>query len=211
MIKILLLEDDLTLGESIEEMLCESGYETDWVKSGDEAADASYDKKYDLYIFDVNVPGMSGFELVDSLRGADDTTPAIFISAMVDMASISKGFEVGADDYIKKPFYPEELLLRIEARFGKRKKSLSLGGISFEPSSNEVYKDGKLVVLGEVQQPMLKLLLENIGKTVEKERFFELMEHPSDSALRFAINKLRHTTGWDIKNIRGVGYRVEKS
>jgi DNA-binding response OmpR family regulator len=75
---------------------------------------------YDLYLFDINVPDMNGFDLLEQLRNAEDLTPTIFISALSDIASITKGFALGADDYLKKPFYPEELLVRVEAKFAKR-------------------------------------------------------------------------------------------
>lgn len=207
----MLLEDDLILGETIHEMLLENGYEVDWVRDGQAACDATFENGYNLYIFDINVPEINGFDLVEQLRGADDLTPTIFISAMSDMAALSKGFKVGADDYIKKPFYPEELLLRIEARFLRKESPVSYGKISYNPQNNEVKKDGKLLSLGDVQLPFLRLFITNIGRTLSKESLFDLMEHPSDSALRVAINKLKSTTEWEIQNIRGIGYRIEKS
>ncbi|MDK9692840.1 MAG: response regulator transcription factor [Sulfurimonas sp.] len=211
MINILLLEDDLVLGETLHEMLSEGGYRCTWVMNGEAAADAAYDNRYDLYIFDINVPILNGFDLVESLRNAEDNTPAIFISAMTDIVAITKGFLVGADDYLKKPFYPQELLLRIEARFSRKSQLIKYGDITYNPISKEVTKQGHALSLGEVQLPFLALFITNIGRTLSKESLFELMEHPSDNALRFAINKLKHTTGWDIQNIRGVGYRIEKS
>ncbi len=207
----MLLEDDLILGETIHEMLLENGYEVDWVRDGQAACDATFENGYNIYIFDINVPEINGFDLVEQLRGADDLTPTIFISAMSDMAALSKGFKVGADDYIKKPFYPEELLLRIEARFLRKESPVSYGKISYNPQNNEVKKDGKLLSLGDVQLPFLRLFITNIGRTLSKESLFDLMEHPSDSALRVAINKLKSTTEWEIQNIRGIGYRIEKS
>lgn len=211
MIKILLLEDDTTLGETLHEMLIDAGYQSTWVSDGEAAAEAAYETGYDLYIFDINVPELNGFDLVQSLREAEDNTPTIFISAMSDIAAITKGFSVGADDYLKKPFYPQELLLRIEARFSRQKQLIAYGDITYNPLTKEVMKEGHVLSLGEVQLPLLVLFITNIGRTLTKESLFELMEHPSDNALRFAINKLKHTTGWNIENIRGVGYRIEKS
>lgn len=208
---ILLLEDDSILGETIYEMLIESGYKTTWVLDGDAAAEAAYKESYDLYIFDINVPQIDGFDLVEYLRSAEDRTPVIFISAMSDISAISKGFLVGAQDYIKKPFYPQELLLRIEARFLRQDKILEFKNITYSFFENEVKREGKVLSLGSVQLAFLKLFISNIGRTISKESLFELMEYPSQSALRVAINKLKQTTGWDIQNIRGVGYRIEKS
>ena len=207
--RILLLEDDFILGESIEEILREAHYHVDWVRNGDDAAQYAFDHTYDLYLLDVNVPEISGFELLEQLRDADDRTPAIFISAMTDIAAISKGFSLGADDYLKKPFFPEELLVRVEAKLAKRSLILRHGSITYNPKSNEVTKNDKLITLGDVQLPLLRLFISNIGRTLTKETLFDLMEHPSDSALRVAINKLKQTTSWDIINIRGIGYRIE--
>lgn len=199
------------LGETIHEMLLESGYEVDWVMDGGVACEASWQKRYDLYIFDINVPQINGFDLLEQLRNSDDTTPALFISAMTDLSAMTKGFRVGADDYIKKPFYPQELLLRIEARFLKKQTLLSYGKVSYNPQNDEVKKDEKLLSLGDVQLPLLRLFITNIGRTLSKESLFDVMEHPSESALRVAINKLKSTTKWEIINIRGIGYRIEKS
>ncbi|MDO8454537.1 MAG: response regulator transcription factor [Sulfurimonas sp.] len=207
--KILLMEDDFILGESIEEMLHEAHYDVDWVRNGVDAANQAYDVHYDLYLFDINVPEMNGFDLLEQLRNADDLTPTVFISALSDIVSITKGFALGADDYLKKPFYPEELLVRVEAKFSKCQSTFHYGAISYNPKTKEVTKSGTLLWLGDVQLPLLRLFITNIGRTLSKESLFELMEHPSDTALRVAINKLKHTTNWDIQNVRGVGYRIE--
>lgn len=207
--RILLLEDDFILGESIEEMLCEAHYEVDWVRNGDDAAQCAFEHTYDLYLFDVNVPDINGFELLEQLRDADDSTPTIFISALSDISSITKGFSLGADDYLKKPFFPEELLIRIEAKFAKLNQTIHYGAITYNPKTHDVTKDGKLINLGDVQLPLLRIFITNIGRTLTKESLFDLMEHPSDTALRVAINKLKQTTLWDILNVRGIGYRIE--
>lgn len=205
------MEDDIILGETIEEMLLEAHYDVNWVKDGEEAADASFDNRYDLYILDINVPKINGLQLLEDLRHAGDETSVIFISAMSDIATISKGFTLGAEDYLKKPFFPEELLVRIQAKMARKEKLIQFGEIEFNPQTREVKKYNHLITLGEVQLPFLQLFIENIGKTLTKESLFDLMEHPSDTALRVAINKLKHTTGWEIQNVRGIGYRLEES
>lgn len=207
--KILLLEDDILLGETLEEMLTDAHYEVDWVKDGEEAADATFDTSYDLYLLDINVPKINGLKLLEELREAGDHTRVIFISALSDIASITQGFRLGAEDYLKKPFFPEELLVRIDAKFAQSKKVIRHGEITFNPQNNEVHKGDRLITLGDVQLPLLRLFIQNIGKTLLKETLFDLMEHPSDSALRVAINKLKTTTNWEIQNIRAVGYRLE--
>ena len=209
--KILLLEDDYELAETLKELLEESAYEVDMVHTGNDAIDASYEKKYDLYVFDINVPDLSGIELLESLRSADDTTPTIFISALVDLNTIAKGFEVGADDYIKKPFFPEELLIRVKAKLASLSKDIRYKNLRYSPAKKELYIDEKIVSLGEVQECLCDIFMQNIGNVLDKSILMDCLVHPSDSALRVALNKLKTTTGLPIKNVRGVGYILEKS
>lgn len=210
-LKILLLEDDVILGETLEEMLQEAHYDVHLVKDGEEAVEATFNTLYDLYILDINVPKINGLKLLEELRNAGDETRVIFISALSDIASITKGFHLGAEDYLKKPFFPQELLVRIGAKLTKSQKIIEHGQITFHPQSNEVYKNTQLLCLGDVQLPLLRLFIQNIGKTVLKETIYDLMQHPSENALRVAVSKLKQTTEWDIQNVRAVGYRLERS
>ncbi|RUM70220.1 MAG: DNA-binding response regulator, partial [Sulfurovum sp.] len=117
--KILLLEDDQILCNSLKEFLELEGYSVDIAYRGPEAFDLTFENTYDLYILDVNVPEVDGFSVLSSLRESGDETPAIYITALTDINSISKGFAMGAEDYIKKPFDPEELVIRIKCKYGK--------------------------------------------------------------------------------------------
>jgi len=209
--KILLLEDDRLLAETLEELLQESGYEVVLVCSGDKAADVSYEQKFDLYIFDINVPEINGIDLLEALRSSDDKTPAIFISALIDLNSITKGFEVGADDYIKKPFFPEELLLRVNAKLGGKKSNFTYENLEYDNDASLLKKDGEILVLGEVQERLFKIFIQNIGSVLDKEVLFDCLENPSPTALRVAITKLKQTTGLNIQNLRGIGYTLEQS
>lgn len=207
--KILLMEDDAPLRETLCELLQDAGYNVDLAADGDEAAELSYTSKYDLYIFDINVPHINGFKLLEGLRNAADTTPVIFISALVDLASITKGFSLGADDYLKKPFFPEELLYHVRSKLSSKSLPITCGNISYDTLSNEVRYNGEFIYLGEVQQSLLLLFITNIGRTLDKEILLDALEHPSDTALRVHINKLKQTTHWEIVNVRGIGYRLE--
>lgn len=209
--KILLLEDDALLAETLVELLRENSYNVDLAGDGEEAADLSYDNTYDLYIFDINVPKINGFDLLEDLRNSDDKTPTIFTTALVDMNSIARGFEVGADDYLKKPFYPEELLIRVKAKLGTMKSVFTYNNLVYEESSNILKKDGTILVLGEVQERLFKLFIENIGGVLDKNILLSCLEHPSPTALRVAITKLKQTTGLKIQNLRGIGYTLEQS
>lgn len=209
MYKILLLEDDQNLGETLCELLEENGYRVDLAIDGEEAAEFSYNNSYDLYIFDINVPKMDGLELLDALRESQDLTPTIFISAMIDLKSMARGFALGADDYIKKPFFPEEILLRVDAKMQKLSLEIKCADISYNPSIKEIFKDGVRLSLSHMLLLMFDLLILAKGKIVDKDELYECMENPSPIALRVAITKLKQQTGLDIKNIRGVGYSLE--
>ncbi len=209
--RILFLEDDPVLADTVIDLLEDEGFGVEHVKEGEAALDRSYENDYDLYLFDVNVPGVNGFELLKALRDADDGTPAFFITALVDIASIGSGFASGADDYIKKPFDPDELIIRIRAKLAQSVQAIAYKGFSYDPGSRQLTHEGSPVDLGEIQKEIFHLLMTHLGQTVDKSHFFDVMEQPSDQALRVHITKLKQRTGLDISNVRGVGYRLEKS
>ncbi len=207
---ILLLEDDKTLAYTIRDILEENDYCVDIVRDGEAAANLSFEKNYDLYIFDINVPQINGIELLKDLRHAGDTTPTIYISALMDLTSITKAFDAGAEDYLKKPFYPEELLLRVNNRLqGKQQTIIEYQSIAYHPDTKEIFKDGKIISLGSVQIKLFDALMQNIGKLTLKEDLLELLEHPSNTALRVAMAKLKQKLEIEITNVRGLGYILE--
>jgi len=208
LIKILLLEDDPNLAKSLMKYLQRHDYEVDWAKQGEEAIDLSYDNKYDLYLFDVNVPLVNGIDVLIGLRQAEDRTPTIIISAQIDIDSMTKGFSAGADDYVKKPFDPEELLLRIKAKTMLLKESLSVHGYSIDASSHEVYRDNVLWGMGDVQKSIFVQLLSAYPNPASKEVLMESLVTQNDGALRVNIVKLKKETGLDIQAVRGVGYKI---
>jgi len=212
--KILLLEDDTLLGQTVKELLEYENYDVTLVEDGEEASEATFDTKFDLYVFDINVPEINGLELLEALRNAEDTTPTIFISALVDLETISKSFSLGAQDYIKKPFEPEELLIRINAKLASQQKNdtiIKYKDLEFNTQTKVLKKDGHITTLGEVQEKLFELFINNMGQVLDKDILMECLERPSSTALRTAITKLKHTTGLDIKNLRGVGYTLEQS
>jgi DNA-binding response OmpR family regulator len=210
-IKILLLEDDIDLGETIEEILEDEGYSVVWVKDGIEASDATYSHKFDLYIFDINVPEFNGLELLEALRGADDKTHTIFISALVDLDTISQAFDIGAEDYIKKPFFPEELLIRVKAKFNIYNRDIYYKSIRYNPKTSQIYKDDKSIQLSRMQLELFDFFIRNIDRVIDRDRILEETSIKSISALRVAITKLKQKTGFNIKNVHGVGYILEES
>ena len=215
--KILLLEDDEILAETLTELLEGEGIKITHVSDGEMALDATYMQEFDLLLLDVNVPFLNGFELLQSLRKSGDTTPAIFITALIDITSLSYGFEVGADDYIKKPFDFDELLIRIKAvlkkSFNQYSQKILLDEFIYDSIKNELYKDLQFVKLAPYELQLTKLFFKNLDKTVLKEWIFESFSQNremSEGALRVHINKLRKI-GLPIKTIKGIGYRLAKS
>lgn len=206
--KILLLEDDPNLAKSLIKYLQRHDYEVDWAKQGEEAIDLSYDNKYDLYLFDVNVPLVNGIDVLTGLRQAEDRTPTIIISAQVDIDSMTKGFSAGADDYVKKPFDPEELLLRIKAKTTLCKKSIIVHGYSLDTTSNKIYLDNIICGIGEVQKNIFIQLLTAYPNPASKAVLMESLITQNDGALRVNIVKLKKETGLEIQAVRGVGYKI---
>jgi len=205
------MEDDIDLGETIEEMLELEGYSVVLVKDGVEASEVSFDTKFDLYIFDINVPEFNGLELLEALRNAEDNTPTIFISALVDLETISQAFDIGAEDYIKKPFFPQELLIRIKAKFNQQNRTILYKDITYTPKTGEIYKNHTPIQLSKMQMELFDYFMKNIDKVVTKDNIIESTNIKNISALRVALTKLKQTMKLNIKNIHGVGYRLEKS
>ncbi|WP_373031966.1 response regulator transcription factor [Sulfurovum sp.] len=208
--KILLLEDDQILCDSLKEFLELEGYEVHVAHRGPEVYDLTFTQKYDLYILDVNVPEIDGFDVLSSLKDAGDETPAIYITALTDINSISKGFAIGADDYIKKPFDPEELVIRIKRKYQRDDEVICLKDIVYNPVTRVLQKEGQTIGLGEVQKNLFHTLITAHNKVVDSYTLMDFLEQPTPNALRVNLTKLKNKLGIEIKNIRGQGYMIEK-
>ena len=206
--KILLLEDDPNLSKTLIKYLKINGYEVDWAKNGEEAINLSYDNSYALYLFDINVPLISGVDLLTALREAEDFTPTIIISAMIDIETVTKGFIAGADDYVKKPFDPEELLIRIKAKTATLKSKITFKEFEIDLQSQKIYYKKEVLYLANVQKNLLISLIQNHPNPVSKHELMLLLEKPTDLALRVNIAKLKKSLNIEIQNIRGVGYKI---
>jgi DNA-binding response OmpR family regulator len=214
--KILYLEDDINLSVTVEEFLVDSGYEVVAVYDSDEAIDVLYTQNFDLLIFDVNVPGMNGFDLLKSLREANINTPTIFTTSLNSIEDLSRGYELGADDYIKKPFLLKELLLRVKALLKREYKSSENiininNNISYNIDTHTIEIDGTKHVINNKESELLKLLLKNRGNCVEFDTIFETVwsydETHSDQSLRTYIKNLRKILGKDmIISVKRRGY-----
>ena len=212
--KILLLEDDTMLGDLVVDHLAEKGYEVDHFVDGEDAEDAILSQKYDLLLLDVNVPGIDGFELLASLRARKDMTPAVMITARNRSADLKEGFDLGCDDYIRKPFEFEELDVRIEhivRVYGlKKEEKIELGdGLVFESLHHRLVVDGEEVPLTPKASEILHYLYRHAGRIVSRDELIQNLwnydEQPSDATLRSYIKTLRKHVP-NIVTERGVGY-----
>ncbi|MEA3497508.1 MAG: response regulator transcription factor [Campylobacterota bacterium] len=214
--KILLVEDDPVLGETIQELLESENYIVSWVTDGQLALTQTYETSFDIFLLDLNIPFINGLELLDELRKSGDKTPAIFITANIDIESMKKGFSVGADDYLKKPFDVDELLIRIEVVLKKSFKTyhhtIIYGDLIYDTIKQQLIKNDKVVHLTPTEMVLFEYFIKNLDKVLSKD---ELISHThndfegSEAVLRVQISKLKKI-GLNIVNIRGVGYRCEK-
>lgn len=219
--KILLLEDDLTLSETVVEFLEEQGFEVVPAYDGEEASDIMYEQKFDLFLLDVNVPLINGFELLKQKREEGVQTPAIYITSLNSIDSLETGYNSGCDDYIRKPFVLKELLFRVEtilkrAFFHESSPRIQISEtIEYDTDSNLLYVEGKLVQLNTKEASLLKLFLQHENEAVVHEVIYETLwsyeETPSENALRTYIKNLRKIIGKDkIVSIKKLGYRFSK-
>lgn len=210
--KILLLEDDDLLADTIKELLETKNFKVDTTPNSLDAEEMTLEKRYDLYLLDVNVQGgMSGFKLAEELRKEGDKTPIIFMTALTDIKSLTRAYDIGIDDYLKKPLDPYELLLRINSRMKlNRKDKIEYKHIEYILNEKEIKVESKSISLGNIEQIIIQELLLNIDKTIDKNYLLELMETDNEVALRVLINKLKKKLNIEITNIRGIGYKLEK-
>lgn len=215
-IKLLLLEDDLLFGESIQDVLEEEGYDITLCRNGNEALEATFSQKFDGYLLDINVPLLDGLSLLTSLRSAQDQTPAMFLTSHNDMETLSCAYENGADDYLKKPFDTQELIMRLGVllRKGKPKGQMhSLGSLVLDEVHKRILLDENEITLSPKEYQLMALLMRNCGEVVTKEMMIEEMwsasEMMSEGSIRVYINRLKNLIGTaQIHNVRGFGYRL---
>ncbi len=218
MIKILYLEDDINLSETIEEFLEENDFDVDVSYNGKEALNKLYKSNFDVLIFDVNLPDINGFELVQNLRDSDIYTPVIFTTTLNDIDSLDKGYEVGADDYLRKPFALKELLHRINTlvkrSFKTKDTKVQLDtDIFFDISSNTLLKDSSAIKLNQKETQLLKLFIKYKNKIITLENIYlnvwNTSETHSEASLRTYIKNIRKMIGKEkIISIKKQGYKL---
>ena len=214
--KIFILEDDPSLNETLVDFFEEKNYSVDSCYDGYEAESKLYENRYDILIFDVNVPSLDGFSLLKSVREFGVKTPVIFLTARDGVDDVKSGFEFGAEDYIKKPFVLEELIIRVEAilnRYNKGSSTIELSeNIIFNRDAGEIVVEGISHKLSNKESRLLEIFSSSNGNIVSHEDIFNQLwdydETPSDSSLRTYIKNLRKVLGRDsIESIKKRGYR----
>jgi two-component system, OmpR family, response regulator QseB len=212
---ILLLEDDKLLNETLQDFLEEEGYHVAFALDPYTALDLSYEQNFDLYLFDVNLPYESGFDLLSKLRQSGDDTPTIFITSRSDKDSLKEGFGVGADDYIKKPIDLDELALRIEALMRRqvRHELITINGYTLDVKSKKLFLDAQPIELSKKAIELLILFASSGGLVVSvdtiKRKLWSTSEESSEGSIRVYIAHLKKLFPASIENIRSVGYRFD--
>jgi len=216
--KILLMEDDAVLSDILLDFLRET-WSVDYAYNAQEVYTLLETKSYDLFLFDINVIGQTGLELLEELRSFNNTTPAIFITAYNDTKHLKKAFEIGANDYIKKPFELDELSARIYNT--KRIFNIEIDSavkisedILFHKEKKKIVKGKEELTLTSKDTALLNYFLNNKNRLLSSEEIsqniWEFDAQPSDATLRSHIRTLREIIGKEkISTIRGEGYIYE--
>jgi len=212
--KILLVEDDRVFLETIEDFLLEEDFEIDTALDGEIALELTYKNRYDLYLLDINMPFLNGLDFLKSLRDTGDLTPAIFVTSANDKESLTNGFKIGCDDFIKKPFDLDELLFRINAILKRvsRADIVEFDNFKFDLQNYKLTKGEKEFELSLKESSLLSLFVENREQVVTKDmiidRLWSSSQSYSEGSIRVYINNLKKLLGKErIKNLRGVGYK----
>ncbi len=218
--RLLLLEDDLDYKISIKEYLESIDYIVDDFDNGEDALNAIYENKYHLLILDIRVPKINGYELVKTLRQNNDNTPVIYITSLTDINNLSLGYELGCNDYIKKPFSPKELKYRIEQIIKLFYSNDNSNKIELKPNfiydvlKGELYTNEKLVSLTKKEAEVVFCLISNKNQFISIDKLrIEVWEdrYICEADIRVCIKKIRDKTSKDfILNQRGVGYKIDR-
>ncbi len=215
--KLLLVEDDVMLGTSMEKGLARTGFIVDWVRSGQHARTALKTQTYDIVLLDLGLPDATGLELLKSWRQQNVHTPVLIVTARDGVRDRVEGLNLGADDYLTKPFDLDELIARIHAltrrQAGRSQSALQLGRLQLDPLQHTALLGERELLLSPREFSLLQALLEKPGTVLSVEqledRLYGWEDEVASNAIEVHLHNLRRKLGepW-IRNVRGVGYKV---
>jgi two-component system OmpR family response regulator len=219
--RILLVEDDRVLGDAMLHSLQQAGYAVDWARNGKDADLALGDQIYDLALLDLGLPKMDGFEVLRRLRNRRSSLPVLIVTARDSLDDRIKGLDLGADDYVLKPFDMPELMARVRAHIRRAQtistSEITYGPLSFDIGSRLVRILGEPLNLSARELSILEALLLKTGKVITKEMLVEKLcswdEELGSNAIEVYVHRLRKKLqpyGVDVSTVRGLGYMLEK-
>jgi len=213
--RLLLVEDDPMLGAAVQRVLQQESFAVDWARDGEEAELALDALSYDLMLLDLGLPGKNGLDILHDLRKKKVSMPVIILTARDAVSDRIAGLDSGADDYLVKPFDPDELAARIRAllrrRDGRVETLITFGPLTFNPATHELCCQEKAIKLSLREFSLISILLERPGAIVSREQLEERLygwnEEVESNAIEVHIHNLRKKLGHSlIRTIRGVGY-----
>lgn len=217
--RLLLIEDDVALGEGIHQALGREGYTVDWLQDGSSALHSLLSETFDLAVLDLGLPRLDGLEVLRRLRQSGSALPVLILTARDATEDRIAGLDAGADDYLVKPFDLNELKARLRALLrrcaGRASALIQHAGITLDPGNHQVTYNGRPVSLTPKEYQLLHELLSPPGRVMTRERLTQLLygwnEEAESNTLEVHIHHLRKKFSTDlIRTIRGVGYRVEQ-
>ncbi len=220
-VRVLLVEDTKGLADAVAKALRGSGYAVDHVETGEDAEAALGAFPYDAVILDLNLPGMDGLQVLGRIRERGEETPVLVLTARGSLDERIKGLDLGADDYLTKPFEISELEARLRAiirrGFGRKEAVLRAGRIAFDTVHRSARLDDRDMNLPRRELLLLEALLYRVGRVISKDQLAESMtefdDELSPSAVELYISRLRKRispAGIKIRSIRGLGYVLEE-
>ncbi len=221
--KVLIVEDEVRLADALGQIMKEQNYKADIVNDGTDGLYYGLTNEYDVIILDVMLPGKNGFQVVQKLRESRIRTPVLLLTARDDISDKVNGLDKGADDYLTKPFIPEELLARIRALSRRQGEvfvdEMIFGDLTLNLSSNDLSCGAKSIHLAYKEFEVLKLLMSNSGKIISKDTLISRVwgndSDAEDNNVEAYISFLRKKLNFigskvEIGTVRKVGYRLEE-
>jgi len=217
--RLLLVEDDAMVGDSVRQGLRQDGFTVDWVRDGRAAELALANEVYDLLLLDLGLPRKGGLDVLRALRGRGNRIPVVILTARDAVADRVRGLDAGADDYLVKPFDLDELAARVRAvlrrQAGRAEPEIAVGPLTLNPATHEARWNGQPVVLSAREFKLLEAFVDRPGAVLSREQLEEKLygwdEEVGSNTVEVHIHALRRKLAQDfIKNVRGVGYMVPK-